>query len=172
MTSVVRLRPTCPCGCHHPPGTPCPPSCDPCAPSSRPQMPMGVTDGSNALPGQVGEFITATTAIAFQQGVTLTTTISVITMPPGDWDAQAFAQFTAVIDACTFFLQPTPPGVNTGMGNQFQEAAGTVGEATMLGGPFTRINVTVPTALTFYVLVESSVNSGVMYLNVNARRAR
>ena len=51
-------------------------------------MPMGVTDGSNAAPGQVGEVITGVPTNN-QVGAPL----NVLTLPAGDWDLGGYINF-------------------------------------------------------------------------------
>ena len=49
---------------------------------------MGVIDGSNAAPGEIGEFIESATVTAATTGA-LQTHVSLV-IPPGDWDVSAF----------------------------------------------------------------------------------
>lgn len=54
---------------------------------------MGVTDGSNAAPGQVGEYAYVQTSTA--TNLTAQTTVALLTLPltAGDWDVGAFVAF-------------------------------------------------------------------------------
>lgn len=58
-------------------------------------LPMGVNDGSNAVAGQIGEYIqtimTANTGL-----VSGSSYATALTLPPGDWECGAYANFIAV----------------------------------------------------------------------------
>jgi hypothetical protein len=49
-------------------------------------MPPGVTDGSNAAAGQVGEYLSTLVTAAVGIASSTWTTIGALTLTPGDWD--------------------------------------------------------------------------------------
>ena len=85
---------------------------------------MGVTDGSNAAPGQVGEYITASSGIQMLTSGAMSV-VPGITLTPGDWDVSAFPLFNwgytttfPMIFGLTFRLARSDTGVlpiNTGI---------------------------------------------------------
>lgn len=76
----------CNCGCS---SYPC--ACQPCPPYPPPAIPglRGVTDGSQAKAGQVGEVITQTYTGTITTAAP-TALFQVITLPPGDWDVRSW----------------------------------------------------------------------------------
>lgn len=79
--------------------------------------PWGVTDGSDAQPGEVGEFIhlkslpgfSLTPNVAFHQAVTSGV------LPPGDWDCWAYCGFSTVLQEASLLLDPLPAGFTNNM---------------------------------------------------------
>jgi hypothetical protein len=55
---------------------------------------MGVTDGSNALPGQIGEVISSTVTTNVPMAQTTATNITSVLLTPGDWDISGEAWVT------------------------------------------------------------------------------
>lgn len=141
---------------------------------------IGVVDGSDAAPGEVGEFLTAVGSFAYAagtvSGTTSTGTINLITMPPGDWDLTVSASFTNVITAAVFYLNPpTPTGMSNSMAglNADYTLAGT--EETIIIGQCARGSFAVTTNLTFFVQVYNQSQSepaGTMDIRIEARRRR
>jgi len=63
---------------------------------------VGVTDGSEAAAGAVGEFLTAGSgAIGLVTGAT--TNLASLALTPGDWDVSGFVSFTAGSGTHTYF---------------------------------------------------------------------
>lgn len=154
--------------------------------STTPPVPgpiIGVVDGSDASPGQVGEFLTADGTFSYAAGTdTLGTTstghISLINMPPGDWDMTIFAMFSTLITSALFLLDPYPvTGVSNkmfGLNGNFTAGTGG-GITTTIVGPSARGSFAVNTPLVFEVQVYQlgvSLPAGVMNLHLEARRRR
>jgi hypothetical protein len=151
--------------------------------STTPPIPgpiIGVVDGSDASPGQVGEFLTAIGTFAYAAGTAAgqgsTGSINLINMPPGDWDLTISASYSNLITSSLFFLNPFP----TGMSN---EMFGLNGNFTMPGeaetvviiGQSARGSFSVNTPLIFEVQVFNSstaLPAGTMTLRIEARRRR
>ncbi|HEY2616155.1 MAG TPA: hypothetical protein VGI78_02345 [Acetobacteraceae bacterium] len=66
------------------------------------RMGVGVTDGSDATAGQIGEYMTATgSGVALATGVLAT--IATITLTAGDWDVTGNVGFTAAAGTHAYF---------------------------------------------------------------------
>ena len=141
---------------------------------------MGVTDGSDAAPGEVGEFLHATGTFNYAAGTATGTgstgQIDLLNVPPGDWDFTIAASFSGLITSALFFLNPVPTGVSN-------EMIGLNGNFTMPGeeesivivGQSARGSFAVATLLSFEVQVYQSsavLTAGTMDLRVEARRRR
>lgn len=144
-------------------------------------MPLqGVTDGSDAKPGQIGEVISSVVTT----GVPLTTnvgaTVASISLPPGDWDATGDVYLTGTasissIFVATSFVAATLPTVPlTGINVARSQIVNPAAMSTVQGLPVRTCRVSV-TATTPYYLVNYAVfasgacsATGVLW----ARRAR
>ena len=85
-------------------------------------LPMGVTDGSNAAAGQIGEIISSvvTTGVPLTTGTAVN--VASITLTPGDWDVSGEVWFTTSASTATGMgagigttsaAHPTVPSVGT-----------------------------------------------------------
>lgn len=146
---------------------------------------IGVTDGSDAAPGQVGEFLHGVTQIATSPGVTVLTTVSPLTVPAGDWDLWAsmyLSDTSGIYDSqnhvaragvSAFWLNPQPTGVS----NQMQAmvglgaSLGNVMDKAITGMP-ARGSFTASTPLLFRVDIEDPDTAGFAVLTCEARRRR
>jgi hypothetical protein len=74
---------------------------------------VGVTDGSKAAAGIVGEYISGTQVIPVTNAATVTYTPVPVTIPAGDWDVEA-SILTEYLDyiGLKFNLTPIPPGMS------------------------------------------------------------
>jgi hypothetical protein len=140
---------------------------------------QGVTDGSNAKPGYIGEFITGVGSIAYAANPAVTTAVtSPLVVAPGDWDLWAFLLPSTEVGAMSFSLSPLPVGVS----NPMQAASATftpgvgASESVILNATPARGNFTVPTLLAFSVSVwqstDASLPAGTATLTVSGRRRR
>lgn len=66
----------------------------PAGPAGPNVMPPGVTDGSNANPGQVGEYLQATSSAAIGIASGTVQTLAQLSLPAGDWDVEGKANVT------------------------------------------------------------------------------
>lgn len=74
---------------------------------------LGVTNGSYAQPGQVGEFVDFFAAVPFTTAANQSVTTTMGILQPGDWDIWAVAQYSVPVISGEFFLAPQgvpPPG--------------------------------------------------------------
>lgn len=92
---------------------------------------IGVTNGSDAQPGQVGEWVQFSQNFNYTAAAQ-TQTLTLGVLNPGDWDCWLYASgFAGTYNDCNFELNPVPPGFAGDMG------AGNVS----LSGP---VSVTIP----------------------------
>jgi len=114
---------------------------------------IGVTNGSDAQPGQVGEFF-APPAVAFpvpagNNTVNITTGV----LQPGDWDLWSDAAPGGAVQVLYFSLNPQPPGFSSN-GGGYSESSGGAANAT-LGLP-TRALISVPTLLAWTITTQAA----------------
>jgi len=71
---------------------------------------IGVTNGADAQPGQVGQWVTQyfTGAVT---GATNQVVLQSLTLQPGDWDFWCVAQTEGQVNDAQFTLNPTPAGL-------------------------------------------------------------
>lgn len=135
---------------------------------------LGVTDGSNAPAGQVGEFVSQTFPAT---GVASNTVwnIGYLSLPAGDWDISGFAQFSITAAAATQFQAGFSSSGTAFAGGYLTPIL--YSGASNLGGsafalPTQRVNAA--TATTIYFNVLAIFGSGTCNANGRfyARRAR
>lgn len=136
--------------------------------SWKPSYGIGVTDGSNAAAGQVGEFV------AFTQGVSSTTTstaqlIVMGSLNPGDWDCSAnCGSFSVAMSQVEMYLSPAPAGFTNGMtGFNVGGLAGTNWMSTTQA----RASLTAVTSIQFHLILVSA-TVGTASVTFSARRRR
>jgi hypothetical protein len=114
---------------------------------------LGVTDGSNAQPGQVGEWVQTTAVAPVVANVSTTTNCNLGVLQPGDWTCFATLQDFAWSQGNLFYLAPQPAGFSTDMFGSALAAAGgsAFGQANTIGGIPCRASLTVPTLVVFAV---------------------
>jgi hypothetical protein len=139
---------------------------------------QGVTDGSNALPGNIGEFVTGTATMSYAAYPAVTTTnVAALVVPPGDWDIQSYGLASTVVGGISYDLAPLPAGMSNDLRAWIGAIAAVVTEnpALAISTP-ARGSFTVPTLLAFAFTVNQSTDNvltaGSANLVVNARRMR
>lgn len=77
----------------------------------------GDTSGNQAMPGIVGEFIqrSVTGSITVSTNSFLVTTITPMTLGPGDWDVDAKLDISVLFTGAQFLLNPSVPGMSGNM---------------------------------------------------------
>lgn len=139
---------------------------------------LGVTDGSDAAAGQIGEYLSATGSSG-----SLTTGVAVdlatLTLSAGDWDVTGSATFTPSVELAgaqawlnTVAATPADPGrmvVAVAPGSGPTELGGT----GILVGPV-RYSIAAPSTVAVHLGVQTSFPSGTVSSNVwiRARRVR
>lgn len=140
---------------------------------------LGVTDGSDAQPGQVGEFVSASSSIPYTAYPTATqVVVSSIVLQPGDWDVWGLVTFTTNIGIAALYLSPQPAGLSNAMVaiNAVSAPGVQTQEMISLTIPTARASVAVPTLLAFtfaiYQNLDAALPAGTATFNVEARRTR
>jgi len=141
---------------------------------------IGVTNGQDAQPGQVGEFIYMPQTATYPATVTTTQVITLGTVPPGDWDILTWFStndFTGGVE----FIQSAVPGGYTPPGIfGVNLTVGTPSDPNAFGGVTFgipgRALTSVPTLLAFSlttnVLADASASSTSGQLTAFLRRRR
>lgn len=138
----------------------------------------GVVDGSDARPGDVGEYFSASVTLAYAAGVNTQTTLSPTVVQPGDWDLWSTMEFSTITGYVQFQLSPQPVGMShdlRGQTGQFVTETGE-GQANTVIGRTGRGSFSVPTLLPFSVQIDQGIGAGqpagTAYLVVEGRRRR
>jgi hypothetical protein len=143
---------------------------------------LGVTDGSNAPVGYVGEFMQLTGTMAYADVPTYTTgTIQPGVITAGDWDLWAYAHLSSFVNGVIFQLNPQPTGMSnllSGILGTLDQNLGTTVENALIVGQTGRGSFSVPTLLAFQCQVfqpaaaGAGTGPGTLTLTVGARRRR
>lgn len=140
---------------------------------------IGVTDGSNANPGEVGEFVGQFFSIPFAAYPNVTNTNVSLVLQPGDWDCTCSAEFNTPIGGTVFRLTPLPVGMFNDMTGGLMIGTSTISptpEWPAIVGMPSRGSFSIPTLLPFNVQIFQNLNSallaGNMQLWFGARRRR
>jgi hypothetical protein len=139
---------------------------------------QGVTDGSVAKAGQVGEVIRGSSSQTYLGNPTATQWVpqSPLVVPPGDWNLWAYMSFSTGIGGCEFLLSPQPAGVSNPMTGQSFVTGTTVLQSVNIIGQMAVGSFSVPTLLTFGGNINNSTDAGIVggtgILTVEGRRMR
>jgi hypothetical protein len=139
---------------------------------------IGVTNGSDAQPGQVGEWLTWTVTVTYPATTANQQVVSIGTLPPGDWDVYSAVGIFNLGGATGFFLNPVPAGFTSSLQGQYigggAGAAGTV-SSWIVGVP-SRALISAPSLIAFQFnsnqFADSAATSTSSELIVFARRRR
>lgn len=136
---------------------------------------IGVTNGSDAQPGQVGEFIDLSQTVNYPVTANTNQVVTMGILQPGDWDVWAWADCPGLVTGLNIDLNPIPPGFSSGM------QAFTIGiqsaspQAALITTPTVRATLSVPTLCVMNVLtnqVTAGPAPGTIGLVLSARRRR
>lgn len=133
---------------------------------------VGVTDGTDAQPGMVGEWVMYTASVPFT-ATAQTQVVSMGSLSAGDWDCWAYAIPNVFTTDVLIILNPQPAGFT---GNMWSKIA----SATILTGvsivtPQVRALTSVPSLIAFTVITNDSgdgPSAGTLTLEFMARRRR
>lgn len=139
--------------------------------------PTGVTDGSNAQPGQVGEFMRFSVNVPFTATTLTNVNVQLGTLSPGDWDCWSGLETGQGTGPTSILLSPAPPGAS----NLMHAALGSFTnpatlEWSILSGPQCRISSSVPSLIAMQVFIDNTgqtgVQAGTAVVWLEARRRR
>jgi hypothetical protein len=144
---------------------------------------LGVTNGSTAAPGEVGELLQTVVQIPYAAYPTITEPIiSTLVVPPGDWDLWCAMRFAGgapgAIGGASFGLNPEPPGITSDMGGLiiFGTTVGQAEEGATIIGTQACLSTATPQLLAFQVVINQSTDStlpaGTAGFQVIGRRRR
>lgn len=131
---------------------------------------QGVTDGSDAKPGYIGEFVNFTSGSLSFPTTSNTQTISIGVLSPGDWDCWANTTDMDVHDA-TMTVNPQP----TGFSSDMYVATGSAAELVTLVSPMVRASLTVPTLVPIQLVTNqfaAAATASGCIIGFSARRVR
>jgi hypothetical protein len=126
----------------------------------------GATDGSDALPGVIGEYLTASGSVGLSNSVV--TAVASMTLTPGDWDVSGGVTFTITTAASNRY----GVGIDGALSNEIIATIPTGSGIWRLGAVTVRRNISVNTAVSLSAL--AGFVSGVVSVSgvISARRMR
>lgn len=116
---------------------------------------VGVTNGANAQPGQVGEFLDFEVPFNVPTAAQVNLPLTMGVLPPGDWDVWANAATSVFVTSLEILQTPVPVGFNHGLGAVIGGTGGA--ELVTLPAAAVRALISVPTLIVINV---SSNNDG------------
>lgn len=131
---------------------------------------VGVTNGADAQPGQVGEWAETMVGITYPTGSS-TQSVTMGILQPGDWDVWAFFNPDQAISAVQFYLNPLPAGMMGGNLPGWFIAATDVNNALIIS-PVNRALISVPTLFVFTLITQTTGAGGPGQMVFLARRRR
>jgi len=142
-----------------------------------PTMPPGVTDGSNAAAGQVGEVISSQVVAASPVPLTLNTAAAVtsISLTPGDWDV--IGNVTITPNAPTVLAQYYGAVNNSAAlpdASLWMSAEGSTTPGVVLGSPVPGRRFSITTTTTVFLVAQANFSVSTCGASgfIMARRAR
>lgn len=130
---------------------------------------IGVTNGADAQPGQVGEFVLLSQSINLATG-TNTQTVSLGILQPGDWAVWAYMNFGIEFISASYVLSPQPAGFTYTL-TAASASPTTTPQYQMVITPLGRALTSVPSPITFQVTTDVT-TAGNALLSFGARRMR
>jgi len=131
---------------------------------------IGVTNGADAQPGQVGEYVQFVSTLPIPIGATNQAPLQSGVLQPGDWDVYAWMQTNGSGTDVAFYLNPIPAGfANQASGSDWGSTTGSGGGIII--GSMCRALISVPTLMVFAVDFTSAITQTAT-LTVEARRRR
>jgi hypothetical protein len=130
------------------------------------QMRAGVTDGSDAAAGDIGEYLTASGSVALGSGAV--TTVATLTLTPGDWDIWGGVTFNISGAASNHY----GAGIDGALTNEMVATIPTGTGTWRLAAAPVRRNVSAGAAVTLSALAGFSSGSVAASGTISARRMR
>lgn len=133
---------------------------------------VGVTDGTEAQPGMVGQFIQNSVNVNFVANTNLQAFVNVASLPPGDWDCWWNMGITAPIFGTQIYLDPVPAGFSGDMDMVLETPGQATPDTFFLASPHVRALTKVANPMVFSVAISPGPANGYLGLIFNARRRR
>lgn len=131
---------------------------------------VGVTNGSNAQPGQVGEYVELDHSFPYVSGNNQTATVTAGILQPGDWDVWSWANPSNFVNWLNFYLNPIPAGFSSSMWTAIGVSP-TLTEGVAFISTAVRASLAVPTLMAFTVNYSCTTAGNVQFVT-SARRRR
>lgn len=133
---------------------------------------IGVTNGTDAQPGQVGEFVHFTSASLTIPTAANSQTVNFGVLQPGDWDCWAYTSQLASVHDIGIGLTVQPPGFSNPM---FAFAGSATGEIVTVVAPMARALLAVPTLVAMNLITNqagagSAASSATLMFSARRRR--
>jgi|SRR5215831_7747971 len=137
-------------------------------------MPMGVTDGSNAAAGQVGEYRSSIIPSASPVSVTsgTWTQVTSLALPAGDWDFEGYVGFAGTASGVSAFAGAVSPTVTPAQPADNVSMNFTTGGSTVLPTGTARLSVSATTTVYLVGLANYTTGAATAYGLLRARRVR
>ena len=133
---------------------------------------VGVTDGSDAVAGMVGQFIQTATTVGYTANTNQTSFLNAASLPAGDWDCWWYTNYDTGILGAQNFLSPIPPGFSGDMNMNFSQVGAATVDDFNLASPAVRGLISVATPMVFNITILPSTSNGTLTFVFNARRRR
>jgi hypothetical protein len=128
----------------------------------------GRTDGSDAMAGQIGEYMLGATSSAVTLTNGVVANLASITLTPGDWDVSGSVFFLTPTGGTPFLFGVGIAGIDTQITATFQAGP----SSQILQTALTRYNITAPTVLWVVAKSDWTGSSTQATANIRARRVR
>lgn len=129
---------------------------------------IGVTNGADAQPGQVGQWVQFEANIPFPVGQQQTA-VSLGVLQPGDWDVWAWSNLTAPMSYAQFWLSPVPPGFSSDVSGW---VTGNADENAKVIAPVGRALISEPSVIAYQFLTSGATVASTAVFYFLARRCR
>lgn len=129
---------------------------------------IGVTDGTQPQPGQVGEYVQFDGTVPIAAG-TSTQSLSVGVLSAGDWDCWTWGYPSVGVDGLSWGLAPVPAGFN---GNMLTAFWLSIPEWAIISSYQTRALTTAQSLIAFSLTVTNAAAAGNFSVSFAARRRR
>jgi hypothetical protein len=139
---------------------------------------VGVTDGSNAVAGRIGEVIASQGSVGYTGAAYGGMMMTSVALTPGDWDVSGNVvnAVNSVGAGAAFFLEMSTNSTITGFGSNgmfFFQSAAVAAANVALSTATMRYNVTVPTTVYLHLGATGAVTTAInFYYRLSARRMR
>lgn len=133
---------------------------------------VGVTNGTDAQPGMVGEFKQMVANFSWTANANFSSLISPGSLPAGDWDCWWYFGVTAPVFGAQIYLNPVPPGFTGDMDQVLYTTGQATPETFFLNSPHVRALTSVTSQILLQTNISGGPSAGAGSIIFNARRNR